>query len=231
MLEDILEHEKYGDKNPVDNLQRIVHETLNELTSISTSGTGLTGTLDDVYDDSESQDDMETIDNKKNHIDNKKNHIHDIVIKQLDFGYVVKVGCQDMGISSAEELIKMFSDYVKQPLEIEKQWVGGIYGDKPEKPRKPNSFNIGIVAKNKQDFKNYSNQFPHKISRNAKRFSLKILDSNDEMNVLTYYCLSTIDDCRGIYLDKMIETNQARQNSGFEHILTLNTFLLWHNSW
>jgi hypothetical protein len=43
------------------------------------------------------------------------NRINDLVIKQMDLGYLVKVGCQTLCLETKERLIQLFTDYVNDP--------------------------------------------------------------------------------------------------------------------
>ena len=41
--------------------------------------------------------------------------INDLVIKQMDLGYLVKVGCQTLCLETKERLIQLFTAYVNDP--------------------------------------------------------------------------------------------------------------------
>lgn len=45
-----------------------------------------------------------------------------IGIKQLSYGYEVRVGCLEMAIESKEKLIKMLTLYIKDPKGMENRW-------------------------------------------------------------------------------------------------------------
>ncbi len=47
--------------------------------------------------------------------DNRTNKINDLVIKQMDLGYLVKVGCQTLCLGTKETLIKLFTAYINDP--------------------------------------------------------------------------------------------------------------------
>ena len=49
------------------------------------------------------------------HISGGNNRINDLVIKQMDLGYLVKVGCQTLCLETKERLIQLFTDYVNDP--------------------------------------------------------------------------------------------------------------------
>lgn len=55
----------------------------------------------------------------------KSNKIREIVIRQVDRGYIVNVGCHTFAISSSEELISKISEYVNEPLKTEDKWFKG----------------------------------------------------------------------------------------------------------
>ena len=149
-----------------------------------------------------------------------KKIIRPIHIEQLDYGYVGRIGCQTMAISDKDVVIQMVTDYLNNPSRTETRWLAGTYFEKHRK-KLPNSFVIGVIAKNQNDFKEYADQFPNKVKGStSKHFSLKILDENDEFDVLTYYCVTKPDDCRGFSFDRIVETNNARMNGMFEAITT-----------
>jgi hypothetical protein len=53
----------------------------------------------------------------------KQNGIREIKITQLDYGYIVIVGCNSFAIETADKLIKKLTQYIKQPQEIEQKWL------------------------------------------------------------------------------------------------------------
>lgn len=46
-----------------------------------------------------------------------------ITIHHLDFGYNVKIGCQNFAIETVETLIKNLDAYLKDPSGTEKKWM------------------------------------------------------------------------------------------------------------
>lgn len=50
-------------------------------------------------------------------------NIYNINIKQLNYGYVVNIGCQSFAIENSETLIKGLSNYLKSPSECENIWM------------------------------------------------------------------------------------------------------------
>lgn len=49
----------------------------------------------------------------------------DIRIEQLDFGYIVKVGCQSFALPNLESMLKLLTQYLYFPKEVEDQWRKG----------------------------------------------------------------------------------------------------------
>jgi len=43
-------------------------------------------------------------------------------VKKLNYGYVIKAGCHQFAIESESRLIKVISEYIKDPSGKEKQW-------------------------------------------------------------------------------------------------------------
>lgn len=52
-------------------------------------------------------------------------YILPITIKQLNYGYIIEVGCQTFAIESASLLIAKLSEYISNPGETEKKWNDG----------------------------------------------------------------------------------------------------------
>lgn len=48
--------------------------------------------------------------------------IREIKIEQLNYGYIVKVGCSSFAIETAERLIEKLSEYIKEPQATESKW-------------------------------------------------------------------------------------------------------------
>lgn len=53
----------------------------------------------------------------------KSNKIRDIVIKQLDYGYTVVVGCQTFAIEDKTKLLINLEAYLGAPKETETRWL------------------------------------------------------------------------------------------------------------
>lgn len=49
---------------------------------------------------------------------------HCISIEPLNRGFVVRVGCQSLAVSSKQELVKLFNAYMENPKKVEKDWMG-----------------------------------------------------------------------------------------------------------
>ena len=52
--------------------------------------------------------------------------IKDIRIEQLEYGYIIRVGCQSFAIEQADKLIEYLTEYINKPDETEKDWYSGI---------------------------------------------------------------------------------------------------------
>lgn len=48
---------------------------------------------------------------------------HNITIHSLDFGYNVKIGCQNFAVESVEKLIKNLEAYLNEPRTTERKWM------------------------------------------------------------------------------------------------------------
>jgi len=51
------------------------------------------------------------------------NMIRDIKIEQLDFGYIVSVGCKRFAISTKEDLLARLYNYINDPANTEEQYL------------------------------------------------------------------------------------------------------------
>lgn len=53
--------------------------------------------------------------------------IRDIKISQLDFGYIVTIGCQKFAIENMERLLYALRTYMEHPSETEDDWFDGKF--------------------------------------------------------------------------------------------------------
>ena len=53
--------------------------------------------------------------------------IRKIGIRQLEYGYVVEVGCHWFAIETVDKLLQALTDYVNNPKSIEKAWFDGKF--------------------------------------------------------------------------------------------------------
>jgi hypothetical protein len=58
---------------------------------------------------------------------NQKPKIREMSIKQLDLGYVVRVGCQEFAIETSEKLLVGLGTYLNDPQATEKAWFDGKF--------------------------------------------------------------------------------------------------------
>lgn len=56
---------------------------------------------------------------------NEVGRIREICIKQVDYGYVVNVGCHTFAIESVDRLNELLNKYLLQPNATEKLWYDG----------------------------------------------------------------------------------------------------------
>lgn len=55
------------------------------------------------------------------------NKIRDVRIEQLNYGYIVRVGCHSFAIETKEKLINLLSEYMGSPEITEKNWFNGSF--------------------------------------------------------------------------------------------------------
>jgi hypothetical protein len=56
-----------------------------------------------------------------------QNKARNITIEELDYGYLVKIGCQSIAIDSHKKLVQKLSEYLKDPNEVENKWFAGNF--------------------------------------------------------------------------------------------------------
>ena len=54
-----------------------------------------------------------------------KPKIREIIIKEVNGGYIVSVGCHTFAFSTKDELTTTLLKYINEPEEIEKKWFSG----------------------------------------------------------------------------------------------------------
>lgn len=52
---------------------------------------------------------------------------HQIQIEPLDYGFIVKVGCQTLAVESSERLLKGLTKYYANPNKAQKDWFEGTF--------------------------------------------------------------------------------------------------------
>lgn len=146
----------------------------------------------------------------------KKAKISDIIIKEIDYGYIVKIGCQTLAIESQIKLTKWLTEYIANPDAVTKKWNAGYYHF-----RKVQECNIGVIARDKKDFEEWCKQFPDGMLGidTEKNIRINVVNDFQEHTRIVYYCISTINRCKGLELDRIVETNCARENRDFEVIV------------
>ena len=140
------------------------------------------------------------------------NKIHDIVIKEMDLGYLVKVGCKSLCLESKERLIELFTSYVNNPNDIMNKFFNNtLFDDKTET-------RIGIIGKSKDDVHDYLKTSAILAFKDFRKTDGRYEGVfNDELIVL--FPLTTPEHCMGMKFDKIIETHGARENKKFEEII------------
>lgn len=52
---------------------------------------------------------------------------YSIHIEPLNFGYMVRVGCQSFAIETADKLVTAMAAYLADPAKVQKQWFAGKF--------------------------------------------------------------------------------------------------------
>jgi len=50
-----------------------------------------------------------------------------IQIESLNFGYIVRVGCQSFAIESADKLVTALAAYLAEPEKVQRMWFDGSF--------------------------------------------------------------------------------------------------------
>lgn len=158
---------------------------------------------------------------------NGANRIHDTVIKQMDYGYLVKAGCQTLCISDQDHLLKLFEAYVKNPSEV---WDAHNQGKLDEllakqvvekykeniKKTRPQRHFV-VVGKSKKDVHNYMLCVlgGHFYKRNNN-----YIVETQEVDLI-YHPVSDPKDLCSLTIDKVVETYASRDNKKFSEIIQM----------
>lgn len=59
--------------------------------------------------------------------------LREVTISPLDTGFVVRVGCQSVAVSTKKQLIEELTKYYINPTETEQRYYAGEFGDKNNK--------------------------------------------------------------------------------------------------
>lgn len=57
-----------------------------------------------------------------------KNKAYEVRVNQMDYGYIVNVGCQSFSIETSKKLVKFLEKYWLDPKGTEKLWYSGKLG-------------------------------------------------------------------------------------------------------
>lgn len=139
------------------------------------------------------------------------NRIHDLVIKQMDLGYLVKVGCQTLCLETKERLIDLFTAYLNNPeLTMEKYYI-----DKFQ--TKPKKHVIGIVGYSQEDIDHHVkyNLIPLKALKKTANRYVGVIDGES----FEVYGITKEVHVTGLSFDHVLETFRARENKAFSEII------------
>jgi hypothetical protein len=155
--------------------------------------------------------------------------MHDLVIKQMDYGFLVKVGCQTLCIESKTNLIALFTEYVKNPQRVmnlyNEQKLVDLYIEhrlnevekrKARKEVRP-QVNIGVVGASLDDVKKYLADIVPLAVRGATALRKYMLETPD--HILYYYAITNVGHTRAMRFDRVVETHRARDNREFPQIM------------
>ena len=156
------------------------------------------------------------------------NKMHDLVIKQADYGFLVKAGCQTLCIETRTNLIALFSEYVRDPQKVMKyynqQKLVDLYIEhrvkeigKTNSQKNKDVVNIGVVGSSLDDVRDYLSAVIPTAVRSKNGVRKYVLETQD--HILDYYAISTVNHTRAMTFDKVVETHRARDNREFPQIM------------
>jgi hypothetical protein len=157
--------------------------------------------------------------------------MHDLVIKEMDYGYLVKAGCQTLCVETPDHLVTLFKAYVKDPekvmklhnskklneLYIEDALDRSLENRKKRREEARPDVNIAVVGNSLDDVKNFLADIVPLAVRGATAVRKYMLETPDY--ILYYYAVSRIDHTRGMDFDRVVETHRARENRDFPQII------------
>jgi hypothetical protein len=171
--------------------------------------------------------------------DNSK--MHDLVIKQMDYGYLVKAGCQTLCVETQDHLVALFSAYVRDHSRVRTLHAKGkldtVYVDdavKKMRETQPQNLyntrpeiNIAVIGYTLDDVKRYLADIVPVVVKSNTGVRKYMLETPD--HIIYYYAITSAEHARALSLDKIVETHRARENRDFEKILKTCQPALKHN--
>ena len=159
---------------------------------------------------------------------NHSNRIHDTVIKEMDYGYLVKAGCQTLCISKKEHLLMLFEAYLNDPSKVWEAHAKGkledVLTDKTVEKFKKNEESqlkptlvVAVVGKSKTDVDNYMTHNVFQVVKKKGNF----YETEDRENIYRCYAIAEPKHLCSLVLDNVIETHQARENKHFAEIIEM----------
>jgi len=157
---------------------------------------------------------------------NNPQRMNDVVVKQMDYGYLVKVGCQTLCIEKPEHLTQLFAAYIKDPQKVMdlhyKKKLDDIYVDAAVEKMKNGSLTkdkhkvqFAVVGKTLKDVNDYLLMMLGGAF--YKKDSVFIVETKEAD--LHYHAVTTVNHLVGREFNRVIETHAARENKDFGLIM------------
>lgn len=165
--------------------------------------------------------------------------IDKILIEQMDYGYLVKAGCQTLCVETKKNLITLFTEYINDPRRVRSLYdandLSRLYEEaeadleenlkrriseiekQVEVQKQKNVIDIGVIGKNLDDVRDYLRDIVP-IAVKTKNGVRKYMVETQEF-IMYYYAISTVDHIRGMGFNKVVETHRARDNKDFHRIM------------
>ena len=153
------------------------------------------------------------------------NKIQDTVIKQMDYGYLVKVGCQTLCIENHKDLAKLLKAYLEDPQKVMKAYYKGELKSilteqvldefKDRQKKKKTQYHFAVIGSNQRDVLEYLRCTLG--GAYYKKGSAFVVET-EEVDLL-YYGVTTPNHSKGMRFDNIIETYRARENRDFQKLI------------
>lgn len=143
------------------------------------------------------------------------NRMDKMTIKQLNYGYIVSVGCQTLAIDSQVKLIKWMTEYIQNPMAVRKKWYDGYY----HFTKVIEKF-VGVISEDIDDFNLFKNKLLNVVDiPNSNEFVIHQLNSDGDVENIIYKPIYTVNNVLDFEFYKVIVANGDEVHKQYEEIM------------